>query len=94
MIKSIVIAAAVMLGVALAPPAQAITNGNDRQRAEKLICDTIASDPSFIGMDNLAVQLLMAGLTGEQAGTAIALSIQETCPQYTKLALAWARSRG
>jgi predicted small integral membrane protein len=76
----------------LSPQAQAITNGNDRQRAEQLVCDAIASDPSFKGMDAVAIGLLRAGLTAEQAAQALALSIQETCPEYTKLAVAWARS--
>lgn len=77
------IVAVLVIGVAWATPAHAITN--ETQTVEEIICEALDAEPTFSRVWGLARALVDQGLTYEEAGQWIGQSAVTTCPQHLPL---------
>ena len=78
------------LAVLLAPGARADTDGTALQWAATesnaaSVCLTLDNHDSLLGLEATVLAVENLGLTAEQAGEAIAISVLEVCPRHTPL---------
>ena len=79
-----------IVAVLVAPGARADTDGTALQWAATesnaaSVCLTLDNHDSLLGLEATVLAVENLGLTAEQAGEAIAISVLEVCPRHTPL---------